>query len=174
MTIHEPTLPFRRSIALASLAAATLLAWAPPGLAQGAASGAPAAANDPAVVARLDAMGVYLRSLKKFVVKAQSSKDEVLVDVYGYRATRFGNYYSDFNYAAERTVESVKYYYRLKFPHDEHEHARPYRVSPVHYRLMENGAVFGEKFGWERVNYFDPGNEWRRRCVRAAPSLLLR
>ena len=80
MTIHEPTLPFRRSIALASLAAATLLAWAPPGLAQGAASGAPAAANDPAVVARLDAMGVYLRSLKKFVVKAQSSKDEVLVD----------------------------------------------------------------------------------------------
>ena len=80
MTIHEPTSPFRRSIALASLAAATLLAWAPPGLAQGAASGAPAAANDPAVVARLDAMGVYLRSLKKFVVKAQSSKDEVLVD----------------------------------------------------------------------------------------------
>ncbi|MBK7316168.1 FAD-dependent oxidoreductase [Candidatus Villigracilis affinis] len=87
---------------------------------------------------------------------------EAPMDVYGYRATRFGNYYSDFNYAAERTVESVKYYYRLKFPHDEHEHARPYRVSPVHYRLMENGAVFGEKFGWERVNYFDPGNEWRR------------
>lgn len=80
MTIHEPTSPFRRSIALASLAAATLLAWAPPGLAQGAASGAPAVANDPAVMARLDAMGVYLRSLKKFVVKAQSSKDEVLVD----------------------------------------------------------------------------------------------
>ena len=27
---------------------------------------------------------------------------------------------------------------------------------------MENGAVFGEKFGWERVNYFDPGKEWGR------------
>jgi 4-methylaminobutanoate oxidase (formaldehyde-forming) len=24
------------------------------------------------------------------------------------------------------------------------------------------GAVFGEKFGWERVNYFDPGKSWRR------------
>lgn len=59
-------------------------------------------------------------------------------------------------------MESVKYYYRLRFPHDEHETARPHRTSPVHYRLMENGAVFGEKFGWERVNYFDPGKEWRR------------
>lgn len=87
---------------------------------------------------------------------------EAPMDVYGYRATRFGNYYSDFNYAAERTMESVKYYYRLRFPHDEHERARPHRVSPLHYRLLENGAVFGEKFGWERVNYFQPGKESRR------------
>ena len=87
---------------------------------------------------------------------------EAPMDIYGYRATRFGNYYSDFSYAAERTVESVKYYYRLKFPHDEPETARPHRTSPVHYRLMENGAVFGEKFGWERVNYFEPGKDWRR------------
>ena len=87
---------------------------------------------------------------------------EAPMDVYGYRATRFGNYYSDFNYAAERTVECVKYYYRLKFPHDESEAARPHRVSPVHYRLAENGAVFGEKFGWERVNYYAPGQPSRR------------
>jgi len=87
---------------------------------------------------------------------------EAPMDVYGYRATRFGNYYSDFNYAADRTVEAVKYYYRLKFPNDESEAARPHRVSPLHYRLLENGAVFGEKFGWERVNYFEPGKESRR------------
>lgn len=87
---------------------------------------------------------------------------EAPMDVYAYRATRFGNYYSDFKYAAERTRECVKYYYRLKFPHDEHEWARPHRTSPVHYRLVENGAVFGEKFGWERVNYFDPGKPSRR------------
>ncbi len=87
---------------------------------------------------------------------------EAPMDVYGYRATRFGNYYSDPVYAAERTKESVKYYYRLRFPHDEHENARPHRVSPLHYRLLENGAVFGEKFGWERVNYFMPGQPSRR------------
>jgi glycine cleavage system aminomethyltransferase T/glycine/D-amino acid oxidase-like deaminating enzyme len=87
---------------------------------------------------------------------------EAPMDIYGYRATRFGEYYSDPVYAAERTKESVKYYYRLRFPHDEHENARPHRVSPVHYRLLEKGAVFGEKFGWERVNYFDPGKPSRR------------
>ncbi|MDP2778396.1 MAG: FAD-dependent oxidoreductase, partial [Anaerolineales bacterium] len=87
---------------------------------------------------------------------------EAPMDVYAYRATRFGNYYSDPVYAAERTRECVKYYYRLRFPHDEHEWARPHRVSPVHYRLLEHGAVFGEKFGWERVNYFEPGKPFRR------------
>jgi glycine cleavage system T protein len=87
---------------------------------------------------------------------------EPSLDVYAYRATRFGDYYSNPEYAAERTREGVKYYYRLRFPNDENEWARPHRISPVHYRLQEMGAVFGEKFGWERVNFFEPGKPWRR------------
>ncbi len=87
---------------------------------------------------------------------------EPSLDVYAYKATRFGNYYANPEYAAERTREGVKYYYRLRFPNDENEWARPHRVSPVHYRLQEMGAVFGEKFGWERVNYFEPDKPWRR------------
>ena len=83
-------------------------------------------------------------------------------DVYAFRATRFGNYFSNPEYAAERTRESVKYYYAIKFPNDENEWARPHRISPVHYRLQELGAVFGEKFGWERVLYFEPNRPWRR------------
>lgn len=87
---------------------------------------------------------------------------EPTMDVYAYKAARFGNYYANPDYAAERTREGVKYYYRLKFPHDEAEWARPHRVSPVHHRLQELGAVFGEKFGWERVNYIQPDKPWRR------------
>jgi glycine cleavage system T protein len=87
---------------------------------------------------------------------------EPSLDVYAYKATRFGNYYANPEYACERTREGVKYYYRLRFPNDENEWARPHRVSPVHYRLQELGAVFGEKFGWERVNFFEPGKPWRR------------
>jgi glycine/D-amino acid oxidase-like deaminating enzyme len=41
------------------------------------------------------------------------------MDVNAFRATRFGNYFNDPQYAAERTVESVKYYYAIRFPNDE-------------------------------------------------------
>jgi glycine cleavage system T protein len=88
--------------------------------------------------------------------------EEPDLDIYSFKATRFGNYYSSPYYAAERTRESVKYYYRLKFPNDENEWARPHRTSPLHFRLQEMGAVFGEKYGWERVNYIDPGKPTRR------------
>src|SRR3989304_3887313 len=49
---------------------------------------------------------------------------EPTMDVYAYKATRFGNYYADPRYACERTRESVKYYYRLRFPTDEFESGR--------------------------------------------------
>lgn len=82
-------------------------------------------------------------------------------DIYGFRATRFGDYYAHPAYTVERTRECVKYYYRLRFPNDEYEWARPYRMSAVHTRLQDLGAVFGEKFGWERVLYLQPGKPWR-------------
>ena len=87
---------------------------------------------------------------------------EAPMDVNAYRATRFGNYFTDPQYAAERTRESVKYYYAIRFPNDENEWARLHRVSPVYHRTQELGAVFGEKFGWERVLYYQPDKPWRR------------
>jgi 4-methylaminobutanoate oxidase (formaldehyde-forming) len=83
------------------------------------------------------------------------------VDMYGFRSTRFGDYYSQPTYTTERTLECVKYYYRLRFPNDEYEWARPNRLSALHTRLQDMGAVFGEKFGWERVLYLQPGKQWR-------------
>ncbi|HEY5571507.1 MAG TPA: FAD-dependent oxidoreductase [Anaerolineales bacterium] len=96
------------------------------------------------------------RLLAEWIVDGEPS-----LDVYEFRAARFGNYYDNPFYAAERTREGVKYYYRLRFPNDENEWARPYRLSALHSRLQDLGAVFGEKFGWERVNYFRPGKPWR-------------
>ena len=95
--------------------------------------------------------------LAEWIVEGEPS-----LDVFGFHAWRFGRYYANPDYAAERTREGVKYYYLLRYPNDENEWARPHRVSPVHNRLQELGAVFGEKNGWERVNYFQPGKAWRR------------
>jgi 4-methylaminobutanoate oxidase (formaldehyde-forming) len=97
------------------------------------------------------------RLMAEWILEGKPSQD-----VYSFLATRFGNYYNNPYFATERTREGVKYYYRLRFPNDENEWARPFRVSPLHSRLQEQGAVFGEKFGWERVNFCQPGKPWRR------------
>jgi 4-methylaminobutanoate oxidase (formaldehyde-forming) len=75
---------------------------------------------------------------------------------------RFGPIYEDRTYAAARARESYKYYYELRYPHDENEWARERRLSPLDGRLLKLGGVFGEKNGWERVNYFEPGRSGRR------------
>jgi len=80
--------------------------------------------------------------LAEWIIEGEPSRD-----IYGFRATRFGDYYSHPAYTVERTRECVKYYYRLRFPNDEYEWARPYRLSAAHTRLQDLGAVFGEKFG---------------------------
>ncbi|MDD2695716.1 MAG: FAD-dependent oxidoreductase [Anaerolineales bacterium] len=103
------------------------------------------------------AAGGVGKLLSEWIIDGEPS-----LDIYSFRATRFGNYYDSIYYATERTRECVKYYYRLKFPNDENEWARPHRISPLHYRLQELGAVFGEKYGWERVNFVQPGKASRR------------
>lgn len=103
------------------------------------------------------AAGGVGKLLTEWIIEGEPS-----LDIYAFNASRFGNYYANAYYATERTRECVKYYYRLRFPNDEYEWARPNRVSPVYHRTQELGAVFGEKFGWERVNYFQLGKETRR------------
>jgi len=59
-------------------------------------------------------------------------------------------------------ARSTSYYYRLRYPYDVSEAGRPKRLSPLHERLQQLGAVFGTKNGWERADYFRPGESWRR------------
>lgn len=84
------------------------------------------------------------------------------MDTHELNVRRFGTIYADRAYATARARESYKYYYYLRYPADEDELGRPLRLSPVDARLRELGAVFGSKNGWERVNYFQPGQPWRR------------
>jgi 4-methylaminobutanoate oxidase (formaldehyde-forming) len=84
------------------------------------------------------------------------------VDVQPYRPWRFGGPYRDPAFAAAGAREVYKYYYRLRYPFDVSEAGRPRRLSGLHGRLQELGAVFGTKNGWERADYFMPGEQWRR------------
>jgi 4-methylaminobutanoate oxidase (formaldehyde-forming) len=87
---------------------------------------------------------------------------ETELDVQGYRPWRFGAPYRDLDFTTAAAREVYKYYYRLRYPLDSDEWGRPQRLSPLHGRLQELGAVFGTKNGWERADYFNPGRDWRR------------
>ena len=78
------------------------------------------------------------------------------LDVWHMDSRRFGSSYRSREYAVERTTEVYETYYDVKYPGHERQAGRPLRVSPAYMRLVELGAVFGEKSGWERANWLDP------------------
>ena len=85
------------------------------------------------------------------------------LDVWEMDSRRFGRHYESREYTLARTTEVYSTYYDVKYPGHERKAGRPLRVSPTYARAQELGAVFGEKSGWERVNWFEPnavlGNE---------------
>jgi 4-methylaminobutanoate oxidase (formaldehyde-forming) len=87
---------------------------------------------------------------------------EAEVDVQPYRPWRFGGPYRDVPFAAAGGREVYKYYYRLRYPLDVSEAGRPKRLSPLHARNEALGAVFGTKNGWERADWYEPGQPARR------------
>ena len=84
------------------------------------------------------------------------------LDMGPYRAWRFADVYHDPGFAAGLARESYSDYYRLRYPFDADVAGRPRRLSALHGRLQEAGAVFGTKAGWERADYHQPGRPWRR------------
>jgi glycine cleavage system aminomethyltransferase T len=84
------------------------------------------------------------------------------LDLYAYRPWRFGPPHRDPVYAAELAREAYRYYYFQRYPYDSDEGGRPKRLSALHTRMQDLGAVFGTKQGWERPDYFEPGRPWRR------------
>ena len=78
------------------------------------------------------------------------------LDVWHMDSRRFGAAYTTREYTLARTTEVYSTYYDVKYPGHEREAGRPLRLSPAYPRLQELGAVFGEKSGWERANWFEP------------------
>ena len=77
-------------------------------------------------------------------------------DVWEMDSRRFGAHYASRDYTLARTIEIYSTYYDVKYPGHEREAGRPLRLSPAYPRLVELGAAFGEKSGWERANWFEP------------------
>jgi glycine cleavage system aminomethyltransferase T/glycine/D-amino acid oxidase-like deaminating enzyme len=76
-------------------------------------------------------------------------------DVWPLDVRRFGRQYRSQAYTLARSYEALSQYYDIKYPGEEKQAGRPLRVSPVYTRHEELGAAFGEKGGWERVNWYE-------------------
>jgi 4-methylaminobutanoate oxidase (formaldehyde-forming) len=84
------------------------------------------------------------------------AEGEPSLDLWHMDIRRFGAQYRSRRYALARATEVYATYYDIKYPNHERQAGRPLRLSPAYERLRELGASFGEKSGWERVNWFDP------------------
>ncbi|WP_283137368.1 GcvT family protein [Rhizohabitans arisaemae] len=76
-------------------------------------------------------------------------------DVFGMDVARFGAYARSGTWARTRAIDAYSTYYDIVYPGQERTAARPLRRSPAWPRHLALGAAFGEKAGWERVNWFE-------------------
>lgn len=58
----------------------------------------------------------------------------------------------------ERVTETLGLLYENHYPFRQFETSRNIRHSPVHEKLQQQGACFGQVAGWERANWFAPKN----------------
>ena len=78
------------------------------------------------------------------------------MDLWPFDVRRFGHPHVVKRYMYERAIESYARYYDVAYPHLEIASGRDARRSPLHRTLRDKGAVFGNKFAWERPNWFAP------------------
>jgi sarcosine dehydrogenase len=87
---------------------------------------------------------------------------------------RFGRNHLATPWVRTRTLEAYAKHYAMAWPHEEYASGRPLRRSPLYDRLRAKGAVFGEKLGWERPNWFAGPGEEPRRPIHLRPAELAR
>lgn len=80
---------------------------------------------------------------------------EPTIDMLGVDPRRYGDYATK-SYLKVKNEEAYANVFVTHFPDEEREAGRPLRTAPCYDRLKDLGAVFGQKFGWERANWFAP------------------
>jgi dimethylglycine dehydrogenase len=80
---------------------------------------------------------------------------EPTVDMLGVDPRRFGDYATK-SYLQVKNEEAYRSVFVIHYPDEERGDGRPLRTAPCYDRLKDLGAVFGQKFGWERANWFAP------------------
>ncbi len=91
------------------------------------------------------------KMMAEWIIEGKPSLDLWRLDI-----RRLGAHHGGQKYALARSIEVYAHHYSMSWPYEEMLSARPLRISPLYNRLKKMRAVFGEKSGWERPNWFAP------------------
>ena len=106
--------------------------------------------------------------LAEWIVEGEPGIDMMAVD-----PRRYGPYTSK-RYVVQKNEETYRNVFVIHFPDEERPDARPAKTSPVYDKLARMGAVFGQRYGWERANWFAPPGVDAEGPMELPPLQLLR
>jgi glycine cleavage system T protein len=95
--------------------------------------------------------GAVGKTMAEWIIDGKPEWDTWRLDV-----RRFGSNHASKAFDIARTAETYGRFYVIHYPGEEREAGRPQRLSPMYGREHALGAVFGEKCGWERPNWYEP------------------
>jgi glycine cleavage system aminomethyltransferase T/glycine/D-amino acid oxidase-like deaminating enzyme len=87
--------------------------------------------------------------MAEWIIEGEPSFDVWHMDI-----NRFGRQWRSPGYTLARTIESYQRYYDIPYPGLQRQAGRPLRTSAAYGWHCAHDAEFGEKSGWERVDYY--------------------
>ena len=87
------------------------------------------------------------------VIAEQIIYGEAEIDSFAIDPRRFSQY-ANKAYTIKKNIEAYEHVFEIHYPMEERPAARKARTTPCYDRLAARGAVFGQRMGWERANWF--------------------
>jgi len=91
--------------------------------------------------------------LAQWMIEGECERDVTAMDV-----ARFGKWITP-GYTRPKVVENYQRRFSVSYPNEELPAARPHRTTPMYDIFSDLGAVWGQQFGLEVVNYFAQEDE---------------
>ncbi|MCA1334490.1 GcvT family protein [Pseudooceanicola marinus] len=90
--------------------------------------------------------------LAQWMIEGECERDTMAMDV-----ARFGTWTTP-GYTLPKVMENYRTRFSVSYPNEELPAARPFRTTPMYDTFDAMGAVWGQQYGLEVVNYFaEPG-----------------
>ncbi len=109
-------------------------------------------------LAGMNSSGIAMSGGAAKVLAGWIDGGEPTIDITAFDMRRFPRLLGNTAWLAERARELPSRLFEVNLPRREHGRGRNLRLSPLHGRFGMAGARFGQVAGWERPNWFAPGD----------------